>query len=695
MTNPSYFCGKLIILILFFNSMNLMAQVDEQKTILFFMDEEQNRKFNNRDFPKPSYVSLEDSDWVIIKGVDAQMKYSEVLKLYQSRTHQTINEKKTFVKDVSWGRLKLESIFKEKTEYVLIFETKYAYIDAYYKNSLDSLIHVKSGSKLDPVEKDVCLNQGLNAIRITLNPYQETTIWFRFDNRSLQNKFEEKVFSPKCTLYDWPTFQNHLKESNYKDTMFLILFGTFAIYYFILSAFISQSFSQRTLYVLLGTCIICIILSIASQRYLLYHFVSGYLGNYIIRPISFAITYYFLIHFAEIYLNIQKNSLLGYRVILFLKYSLLIVPFYVLMNELLNHYMLYYIQSTLNNLFYWYRTVVLNIGISFILMVISLIFILKGKREATYYFISFALFNLFTLVVWGIIQFYDDKVIQGVFFDKLVVYLDDITLINGVVFLLMFSPAVAAKINSDLEQQIINRTKDLEELNMELKELYKEKNNLIYLIVHESRKYLGVIRLFTSTGLETKKTLNLENIKHIDSSVTKMSEIIDRINKFNNEEKKIELDIQPFNCIQLVQQIIDELEPKMKQKNLILNLSVLPDNLDIIILKTDQQILYLIIKELIDNAIKYSPFGKKIFVTIDNTESYTTIFIQDQGPGVDLEDSQRIFQKYQTGNARPTNNESSTGLGLYFVKKYSKILGAEVGCIHKENHNGALFFMKI
>ncbi len=81
-----------------------------------------------------------------------------------------------------------------------------------------------------------------------------------------------------------------------------------------------------------------------------------------------------------------------------------------------------------------------------------------------------------------------------------------------------------------------------------------------------------------------------------------------------------------------------------------------------------------IIENLISNAIKYSPPEKTIAVAIslrydDRLGLMTRLTVKDEGPGLTEDDKQKLFGKFQRLSARPTGQESSTGLGLSIAKQ--------------------------
>jgi signal transduction histidine kinase len=99
-----------------------------------------------------------------------------------------------------------------------------------------------------------------------------------------------------------------------------------------------------------------------------------------------------------------------------------------------------------------------------------------------------------------------------------------------------------------------------------------------------------------------------------------------------------------------------------------------------------------IFENLISNAIKFSPPGKNIFVIVTDQGENVVTSVKDQGPGMNDDDKKKLFNKYQKLSAKPTGNESSTGLGLSIVKKYVEAMNGKIWC-ESEYGKGAAFFV--
>ena len=81
---------------------------------------------------------------------------------------------------------------------------------------------------------------------------------------------------------------------------------------------------------------------------------------------------------------------------------------------------------------------------------------------------------------------------------------------------------------------------------------------------------------------------------------------------------------------------------------------------------------------MFSNAIKFSPKNKNITLRAFEKNNQTVVEIQDQGPGINEKDREKLYLKYQKLSAMPTDGEGSTGLGLSIVKKLVELMNARI-----------------
>lgn len=123
-------------------------------------------------------------------------------------------------------------------------------------------------------------------------------------------------------------------------------------------------------------------------------------------------------------------------------------------------------------------------------------------------------------------------------------------------------------------------------------------------------------------------------------------------------------------------------------------LTVIPPRAQIV---TDSFRLHHIVRNLLENAAKYSPAGSSILVRAAAAGGELTIEVCDQGPGIPRGDEERIFERFLRLAAPGTSKVSGTGLGLYIARRFARDLGGDitVGRSTQEPWLGARFTVRL
>jgi signal transduction histidine kinase len=140
----------------------------------------------------------------------------------------------------------------------------------------------------------------------------------------------------------------------------------------------------------------------------------------------------------------------------------------------------------------------------------------------------------------------------------------------------------------------------------------------------------------------------------------------------------------------IIKEVIRNNNNRALQKKQILQVTLKEDN----VVFADEHWLKTAIDNIVSNAIKYSPFGKNIYVTAETREGDALIKIKDEGQGLTEDDKKKIFTQYQRLSARPTDGESSTGLGLSIVKDIIEFHNGKVW-VESKKGEGAEFIIRL
>ncbi len=167
------------------------------------------------------------------------------------------------------------------------------------------------------------------------------------------------------------------------------------------------------------------------------------------------------------------------------------------------------------------------------------------------------------------------------------------------------------------------------------------------------------------------------------------------------DDQKIQPHFIPIELISFVQQLTNNLTEKAREKNITLTFgpkAPLPSSTKALVqtvyVYVDQRYLNEIVSNLIENAIKYTPEGKNIWVNTTTDDSRAIISVEDTGIGISGTDQQHIFQKFYRADNSQTREIGGTGLGLYLVKQRTEALHGSVW-VESIYGKGSTFFVAL
>lgn len=111
----------------------------------------------------------------------------------------------------------------------------------------------------------------------------------------------------------------------------------------------------------------------------------------------------------------------------------------------------------------------------------------------------------------------------------------------------------------------------------------------------------------------------------------------------------------------------------------------------------DRDRLRQVLENLVSNGLKFGPPGSVVHIDIEPRPQGAgcRITVRDEGPGLSLEDRERLFAPFRRLTARPTGREHSTGLGLAIVQQLVRLHGGQVGVMTTEGEAGTTFYVDL
>ncbi|WP_411681325.1 ATP-binding protein [Clostridium thailandense] len=215
----------------------------------------------------------------------------------------------------------------------------------------------------------------------------------------------------------------------------------------------------------------------------------------------------------------------------------------------------------------------------------------------------------------------------------------------------------------------------IEDKIKELERSSEDKQRFIDNLAHELRtpltSIIGYAEFLRTNKYEEETFIDslsyiYEEGKRLEKLSTKLMDlIILRKEDFNMRLERIE---------DLLTDIKNSLAPKLKSKNIHLEMSA--ENLSLLM---DRDLIKVLIINLIDNSIKASKYGDKVFLNVyRDMQSNLIIEVKDNGHGIPKEDIPKVFEPFFMADKSRARDNNGVGLGLSLCAEIAKIHNAEI-----------------
>ncbi len=262
-----------------------------------------------------------------------------------------------------------------------------------------------------------------------------------------------------------------------------------------------------------------------------------------------------------------------------------------------------------------------------------------------------------------------------------------ITLLSGVILILLL-----IKWNKSLEFEVERKTKELESINdslesanSKLKELDKLKSNFVSMASHELKTPMTAIKnsaeLLMTSG-DHEQIDNHELLEKIIENVERQTQTVnDLLDIAIIESGAIDFKKERVNLCEVIDAAVETVSEIAYDHGIAIKFSSAQDLYEI---TGNANALVTVFINLINNALKFTPWGGRIDIEVVDMDEQIQITVKDNGIGIPNDDLEHIFEKFYTLHGKIFDEEKGTGLGLAIVKKIVEGHNGEIRAKSKE-----------
>jgi len=242
-----------------------------------------------------------------------------------------------------------------------------------------------------------------------------------------------------------------------------------------------------------------------------------------------------------------------------------------------------------------------------------------------------------------------------------------------------------------LNNKIVKQNKELEKLNKELENANREKDKIFSIITHELRNPLYWFQNLTEmlslryTKMPTEKVQ--KTLGALDESAKNAFHLMDNLLHWSRSRlNRITPVITDHSLEKLIHESSRMYETILKQKNIQLNIELPIDSF----IKADADLFMCVVRNLVSNAIKYTPEHGIIEITSRLKKQNYIISVTDSGIGIDQKLKKSIFNSDKESSSVGLMNEKGSGFGLKLCKEFVEMNKGKIW-VEDNTENGSCF----
>ena len=229
--------------------------------------------------------------------------------------------------------------------------------------------------------------------------------------------------------------------------------------------------------------------------------------------------------------------------------------------------------------------------------------------------------------------------------------------------------------NHELEQLNDRLTKYSEELD----ELNRTKNRLISIISHDLKNpfhsLIGFSDLLVREAERFSEEEKLSFYRSINDTSKKAFELLQNLLDWTRlQTSEIPFNPADLHVTETIQSVLDLLKSHANDKGIVMQTDVSEET----IVYADSRMFETVLRNLVSNAVKYTPYGGKISISAQDQNEVILFGVEDTGVGMDEEQVTNLFNIDKKASRPGTYNELGTGFGLILCREFVQKNGGEL-----------------
>jgi signal transduction histidine kinase len=217
----------------------------------------------------------------------------------------------------------------------------------------------------------------------------------------------------------------------------------------------------------------------------------------------------------------------------------------------------------------------------------------------------------------------------------------------------------------------------------ELEEVDRMRKDLVANVSHELRTPISALRALLENLIDGVEPVERSTLETTLRQVERLGRLVGQLRDPSKPEwGDVPLARARMGLRPVVEQVLEETRPQAERRGVTLSLAGAED----VELSADEHRLHQVVANLVSNAVRHSPSGGRVTLTLSRRDGRALLEVADEGPGIAAEEADRVFERFYRSDHGRAATEGGSGLGLAIARWIVELHGGGIRAEAVEPH---------
>ena len=231
----------------------------------------------------------------------------------------------------------------------------------------------------------------------------------------------------------------------------------------------------------------------------------------------------------------------------------------------------------------------------------------------------------------------------------------------------------AKPITATSQDEVGQLARAFNEMTAQLAEVDRQRRDLVANVSHELRTPIGALQAMLENLVDGVEPPDEAALRTMLRQVERLGRLVEQLLDLSRlEAGSIPLQREPFPLVE----VLDDARAESRLHSP--NVPVEVDADDAVIVDADRERVHQVVANLLANATRHSPPGGRVDVVARASGDVITVDVLDEGPGIDGDDAERVFERFYRADASRSSADGGAGLGLAIARWIVDLHGGHI-----------------